>query len=138
MKFTLSRKDLSRLSASTRAEILAYLSSHESGEEHLVDHHDPEYGRFDMVDVAELTYSQMRTWMEAASPWTKNGLRVFAEQGPIIHVNELVKGLKKDRGSDNYSQFQSRTTVRTRTVTGNRTRFCLVGMNGTKGEDGMR
>ena len=125
MKVTLSRKDLSRLSASTRTEILTYLGSQVSGETSPVDPHDTEYDGFDMVDVAELTYNQMRTWMEAASDWTKNGLRVFAEQGPIVHVDALMAGLSKDGRSDNYSHFQSRTTIRTRTVTGNREAYLL-------------
>lgn len=72
--------------------------------------------------------------MQAASNWTKAGLRVFAEQGPVIHVNALVEALKKE-GSDKYSQFQSRTTVRTRTVTGNKDLF-LLGWDEWEGDEG--
>lgn len=129
MKLTLSKKDLFRLSEPTRAEILDYLSLRAPEEEPPADDPDQEYVGFDMTHVADLTYRQMWTWMEAASDWTKAGLKVFAEQGPIVHVGALVEALKNTtNGSDNYSQFQSRTTVRTRTVTGNREAY-LLGWN---------
>ena len=133
MKLILSKKDLSRLSAHTRSEILDYLSSRAPEEERTVDDApDKEYDDIYMEDVASLTYGQVRTWMEAASDWTKAGLRVFAEQGPIVHVEALVEALKeeekksgKDKVKGNYSQFQSRTTVRTRTVTGDPEAYLL-------------
>ena len=124
MKLTLSKKDLSYLSPRTRAEILDYLSSPAAVERHTVENPDRDYDGIDMSYVADLTYRQVRIWMQAASNWTKAGLRVFAEHGPVIHVNALVEALKKE-GSDKYSQFQSRTTVRTRTVTGNKELFLL-------------
>ena len=124
MKLILSKRDLSHLSAHTRTEILDYLGSRVPEEDHTVSEPDLEYMGFDMSFVADLTYSQVRKWMEAPSKWTKAGLRVFAEQGPIIHVSVLVEALQKE-GSDNYSQFQSRTTVRTRTITGDREAYLL-------------
>lgn len=124
MKLILSKEDLFRLSEPTRAEILDYLSSPASVEKHTDENPDNIYDGIDMSYVADLTYRQVRIWMQAASDWTKAGLRVFAEQGPVIHVNALVEALKKE-GSDKYSQFQSRTTVRTRTVTGNKELFLL-------------
>ena len=127
MKVTLSKKDLFRLSEPTRAEILNYLSSRSVEEDRPVDNPDPEFDEFDMTNVANLNYRQIRTWMEAASKWTKAGLRVFAEKGPIIGVRDLLEALTKE-GSANYSRFQSRTTVRTRTVTGNREVY-LLGWN---------
>ena len=120
MKLILSRKDLSRLSAPTRAEILGYVGSRAPA----ADYQDQEYIGFDMSNVADLSHRQMQTWMKAASNWTKAGLRAFAEQGAIIHIDTLVDALKKE-GSENYSQFQSRTTIRTRTVTGNKEAFLL-------------
>lgn len=126
MKLTLSKKDLSCLSAHTRAEILDYLSSPTAMNKHTVGAPDPEYDGFNMSNVAELTYDQVRTWMVRVSRWTKAGLRVFAEQGPIIHVSVLVAALEREaEGSGNYSQFQSRTTVRTRTVTGDKEAYLL-------------
>ena len=124
MKLILSKRDLSHLSARTRNEILDYLGSRVPEEAHAGGVPDLEYVDFGMSNVADLNYRQVRKWMEAASNWTKAGLRVFAEQGPIIHVSVLVDALQKE-GSDNYSQFQSRTTVRTRTVTGDREAYLL-------------
>lgn len=134
MKLILSKEDLFRLSEPTRAEILDYLSSPASVERHTVENADSVYDGVDMSYVADLTYRQVRIWMQAASDWTKAGLRVFAEQGPVIHVNALVEALKKE-GSDKYSQFQSRTTVRTRTVTGNKELF-LLGWDEWEGDEG--
>ena len=134
MKLILSKEDLFRLSEPTRAEILDYLSSPLSVERHTVENADSDYDGIDMSYVADLTYRQVRIWMQAASDWTKAGLRVFAEQGPVIHVNALVEALKKE-GSDKYSQFQSRTTVRTRTVTGNKELF-LLGWDEWEGDEG--
>ena len=126
MKFILSKRDFFRLSARTRTEILDYLSSRAPEDDRTVDDLDKEYIGFDMTNVAVLNYRQVRMWMEVASNWTKAGLKVFAEQGPIVHVGALVEALKKtENGSDNYSQFQSRTTVRTRTVTGDREAYLL-------------
>ena len=73
-----------------------------------------------MVNVAELTYGQVCQWMEGASAKTRAGLRVFAEHGPKIHVRTLI-----DAGIENPGHFQSRTTIRTRTVTGNKNAYLL-------------
>lgn len=143
MKLILSKKDLFRLSERTRAEILDYLSSPRGPEEERpADDPDQEYVGFDMEYVAALSFRQMQIWMKAASNWTKAGLKVFAEQGPIVHVETLVEALKeeekrsgKDKVKGDYSQFQSRTTVRTRTVTGNREAY-LLGWNDWEEEEG--
>ena len=124
MKLTLSKKDLLCLSPGTRAEILDYLSSPTAMNEHSIEASDLEYDSFYMSNVAELTFKQVREYMVAVSKWTKAGLRVFAEQGPIIHVSTLVEALESE-GSGNYSQFQSRTTLRTRTVTGDSKAYLL-------------
>ena len=137
MKLILSKKDLFRLSEPTRAEILDYLSLRAPEEERPADDPDQEYVGFDMTHVADLTYRQMWTWMEAASDWTKAGLKVFAEQGPIVHVGALVEALKNTKnGSDNYSQFQSLSAREPSRGTGRLT--CLGGITGMKRMNGMR
>ena len=88
-----------------------------------------------MIGVVSLDYDEIRAWMEAASKWTKAGLRVFAQQGPIVHVAALVAALEEE-GSDKYSQFQSRTTARTRTVTGGREAYLLGWSYEDDGEKG--
>lgn len=116
MMLTITAENFASLSPATQAELISRLKGS--------DIHLPsiaqapaaigsEFDDFDMEDVADLTFKQIKTWMEAASEWTKNGLRAIAEHGPIIDVSVLHKA-----DVINISQFQSRTTIRTRTVTG--------------------
>ena len=127
MQIVMTENDMGRLSPSARAEIINCLNppkgkveeqGHISPGAPLAD--DAEYQDIDMSDVVDLTPSQVREWMEAASDKTKHGLRIFAEQGPVIRVKALT-----DAGIENYSHFQSRTTVRTRTVTGQKDAYLL-------------
>lgn len=83
---------------------------------------DPEVrAAFDWQFAADLTLKQVQTWMEAASPKTKDGMRVIAEHGPVFHSTLLTEA-----GIDNLPHFQSRTTMRTRTVTGDKSAFLLT------------
>lgn len=111
MDIILSQDDFAQLSESTRAEILTRLSPPGPHALQL----GPEFEDLDMDKVVNLTDEQVRQWMEAASDHTKSGVRVFAELGPVIQRQALT-----DAGINNPSHFQSRTTVRTRTVTGRR------------------
>lgn len=131
MMLILSAEDFGTLSARTQAELLAHLQgvpapsmpalqgAHPST---VPSDIDPEVARFfDWTDRADLTFKQVQTWMEAASDKTKLGMRVFAEHGPIIDVSLL-----HEAGIENPSHFQSRTTTRTRTVTGDKSAFLLA------------
>lgn len=71
---------------------------------------DPE---IDMEDVVGLSFREVSIWMEKASDKTKAGMRVFAEKGPAVSEKDLTEA-----GVENTSHFQSRVTIRTRTVTG--------------------
>ena len=126
MKMLLSTSDFALLSPSTQDELLSLwkgavqVAMPEPAEPKAPDHADQfklgeEYNGFHMEIAADLTPSQMRTWMQAASDTTKAGLRLVAERGPIINAVEL-----KDAGITNIPHFQSRTTIRTRTITGNK------------------
>ena len=86
MDLILSREDFAQLSEPTRAEILARLSPPEPDALQL----GPEFKGLDMDGVVNLTDEQVRQWMEAASDHTKSGVRVFAEQGPIIRARALT------------------------------------------------
>ena len=119
MDLILSQEDFAQLSEPTRAEILARLSPPEPDALQL----GPEFKGLDMDGVVNLTDEQVGQWMEAASDHTKSGVRVFAEQGPIIRARALMEA-----GVNNLSHFQSRATIRTRTVTGRRNAF-LFGWN---------
>jgi hypothetical protein len=108
----------------TRAEILSRLASgnaqRKSTPQPAPLAMDATYKDFDMDEVADLTAKQMQKWMEKASDKTKAGLRVFAEKGPVILARDL-----SDKGVDNIAHFQSRTTIRTRTITGDPGAFLL-------------
>ncbi len=103
--------DFPALSASARREIIALMTravvTTPATEE--------PFTGIDMTAVADLTHRQVQKWMEAASLPTKEGLRVVAELGPVIRARDLTAA-----GIENVPHFQSRTTVRTRTVTGDR------------------
>ena len=74
MKLILSKEDLFRLSEPTRAEILDYLSSPAVVERHNVENPDRDYDGIDMSYVADLTYRQVRIWMQAASELDQGGV----------------------------------------------------------------
>ena len=117
MEIILSKGEFTQLSEATRAEILALLSPPDPAASQL----GPEFDGLKMdSDRVNLTYEQMQEWMEGAADPTKAGLRVFAEQGPVIRARALT-----DAGITNLPHFQSRTTIRTRTVTGKKDAFLL-------------
>jgi hypothetical protein len=76
-------------------------------------------GAFD--DVVDLTPGQIEEFMSGCSEETIAGLKVIAEQGPVIHAS-LLEGA----GIENYGHFQGRVTKRTRTVTGDKDAFLLA------------
>lgn len=134
MMIILSGDDFAGLSAGTRNEILARLKSGSpagTGPTHAPLPVGKEYEGIELSDVADLTFKQVQTWMEAASDKTKLGLRVIAEQGPVIQAQALI-----DAGIENVSHFQSRTTIRTRTVTGDKGAFLLGWDDWSEAEDG--
>ena len=120
MFITLTADDFSSLSLSTRNEILKLAGAAKEGASSALSDLGVAYKNVDMTGVANLTFKQVQTWMEAASDKTKSGLRVFAERGPVVRAQELI-----DAGIDNTSHFQSRTTIRTRTVTGDKEAYLL-------------
>lgn len=123
MYLSISADDLASYSASTRNEILGKLKGGTAtgAPDHslLLNGNDELYEGIDLEDVAELTPKQMQKWMERASEKTKDGLRLFAET-PVVRARELIEA-----GVDNVPHFQSRTTIRTRTVTDDPDAFLL-------------
>lgn len=120
MLITLTADDLSSLSLSTRNEILKLAGAAKEEAPSVTSHLGEAYKNVDMTGVSDLTFKQVQTWMEAASDKTKLGLRVFAEQGPVVRAQALI-----DAGIDNLPHFQSRTTIRTRTVTDDKEAYLL-------------
>ncbi|TVR05815.1 MAG: hypothetical protein EA385_17305 [Salinarimonadaceae bacterium] len=120
MFITLTADDLSSLSLSTKNEILKLAGAAKEEAPSALAGLGEAYKNIDMTGVADLSYRQVQTWMEAASEKTKLGLRIFAEHGPVVRAQALI-----DAGIDNTSHFQSRTTIRTRTVTGDKEAYLL-------------
>ena len=132
MQIILGQSDFNKLSNGSREEITNLLLAR-SGLT-LSDELDERYDNIDMVDVVDLTPSQVWEFSKPASYQTKQGLRAFAEHGPVISVVTLNEALEQARVELDHehamasSQFQSRTTKRTRTVTGRGDVF-LLGRN---------
>lgn len=132
MLIVLTREDLARLSQGARDEILAQLAGGDAAPASPAAPLSPEYEGIDLTDVARLGFRQVQKWMEAASDKTKAGLRIFAEQqAGIVRAKDLRKA-----GIDNLAHFQSRTTIRTRTVTGDRNAYLLGWDDWGKVEEG--
>jgi len=137
MNVTIDPTDWRKLSLATRNELISLMNPPEvDGEREEVpialpppQAEDEAYRGLDMTNVKSLTAHQVRRWMSGAAEQTKRGLRVFAEKGPIIPVKELTAA-----GITNYSHFQGRTTVRTRTVTGDKGAF-LLGWSNTEWDE---
>lgn len=122
MLFIITGEEFAGFSTSTRHEIMANADTSALGAtvpKTEISDLDESFSGIEMEDVADITPKQMREWMSNASDKTKKALRLFANK-PIVTAQELM-----DAGVENVSHFQSRTTVRTRTVTGNKGAFLL-------------
>lgn len=131
MQLTLNEAEFRSLSQASQDELIARLAARR--ERGAVDDDqdmaiDP---AIDMDDVVGLSAREIKVWMEKASDKTKDGLRVFAEKGPVIHAKDLTAA-----GIDNVSHFQSRVTIRTRTVTGERDAYLFGWDDWSEAEDG--
>jgi len=134
MMITLTQQDFAALSPGTRTEVLALLGQAESTKAMKAEPSavtSEEYKGIDMEDVVDLSLKQVQAWMEAASDKTKLGLRVIAEHGPVIRAEDLTSV-----GIDNLAHFQSRTTIRTRTVTRNKNAYLLGFDDWSEAEEG--
>lgn len=117
MYLVITNEDLNRLKPKTRAELLSILLSEAPNPERFPRGTD-DYGWDDRVDLTEELVAE---FVEGCAPETVRGLRVIAEEGPIIAASELQKV-----GIVNYTHFQGRTTKRIRTVTGNKDAYFLA------------
>lgn len=132
MQFTLDQSDFGELSNKAREEVVNLILRRSAPP--AVKALDDRYRGIDMVGVMDLTADQVREFAKSASPQTMRGLQAFAQEGPVISVTTLNAALEEARvelGKDSAmasSQFQSRTTKRTRTVTGRADSY-LLGWN---------
>ena len=109
MLIVLTKEDITSLSPSTRAELIAAAFPKANVNS---TNFPPGFSADDFEDVVDLTPGQVEEFMDGCSDETIAGLRVFAEHGPVIH-GSLLEGA----GIENYGHFQGRVTKRTRTVT---------------------
>jgi hypothetical protein len=112
MHLTLNSEDFLELPIHVQEALIAMLSGKMANVSKPVT--DSQYEDFDMDSVVDLTFPQIQTWMKEASDKTKLALKVIAKHGPIVDFHII----EDEAGVENFSHFQSRTTIRTRTVTG--------------------
>lgn len=129
MMIVLTKEDLTSFSPSTRAEILASLSSKPKASPGQLP---TGFTENDFEDVVDLTPGEIEEFMEGCSDETIAGLRIIAEHGPVIHAKLL-----DDAGIENYGHFQGRVTKRTRTVTGDKDAYLFAWDDWGKAEDGI-
>lgn len=105
MQIILNQNDVNKLQPKTREDLMSLLFSKQKvaaieGTE-----------AFEWGDVVEFTPSQISEFISGCSEQTTNGLRIFAEHGPVINASLL-----EEVGISNYGSFQGSCTKRARTV----------------------
>ncbi len=134
MQVVLTPDDLRKLSEAARHEILALALGREAGEAPPpadAGVYGRDYDGIDMSGVVDLSFRETQKWMAGASDRTKAGLYVFAAKDGVVKARDLTKA-----GVDNLPHFQSRTTIRTRTIKGDRDAFLLGWDDWGRVEDG--
>ena len=129
MFIVLTKEDFNSFSPSTRAELLASLSSKPKASPGELP---VGFDKDDFDGVIDLSSDQIEEFMAGCSDETIAGLKVFAEHGPVIHAKLL-----DDAGIENYGHFQGRVTKRTRTVTGDKEAYLFAWDDWHSAEDGI-
>jgi hypothetical protein len=129
MNIVLTENDLTRLSPTTRADLIALLLGSAAAPAQI----QSQTNGFEWDDVVNLTPEQVTVFMQGCSQQTVAGLKVIAEHGPVITANLLEKA-----GIVNYGHFQGRVTKRTRTITGDKHAFLFTWDDWTIGENAER
>lgn len=117
MHLVLTTDDLSKLKAETREDLFRTLFRPNQLNLRLPRGAE----RYDWENRVSLKPEQVAEYMEGCAPETIAGLRIIAEEGPIITGDRLQAA-----GIENYGHFQGRTTKRVRTVTGNKHAYLLA------------
>lgn len=73
-------------------------------------------------NVVDFSPEEVVEFMRGAQEKTRDGLKIFAQHGPIILANKL-----DDAGITNYGHFQGRVTQRTRTIKKSKKKVWLFG-----------
>ena len=83
---------------------------------------------------AEMSEEELEEFMAGRSEEEIADFVDLTRQDAMAGIDQDALEALQEEGSDNYSQFQSRTTLRTRTVTGNEKAY-LLGWNDWEEED---
>lgn len=129
MMFVFTSEEISKMSASTRAELLA--SAFPKPQANAANY-PAGFTADDFEDVVDLSPEQVEEFMKGCADETVAGLKVIAEHGPVIHASLLGKA-----GIENYAHFQGRVTKRTRTVTGDKDAYLFTWDDWTQAPDGV-
>ena len=124
MRMIINQADFARLGPVAQKELLALWQASPAPAQEAPAlssaANDPRYAGIVMEHVVDLSPEDVGEWMKGAHEKTEAGLRFFAEHGPIVDAVKL-----QESGVENLRHFQSRTTTRTRTVTGDKEAFLL-------------
>lgn len=126
MNLMLNAKDISKLSASTRAELMALVFPRDDSE--IPSGFDED----DFEDVVDLSPGQVEDFIAGCSEQTVAGLRIIAQHGPKIHASLL-----DEAGIENYGHFQGSVTKRTRTITKDKAAFLFAWDDWTASPEGV-
>lgn len=129
MNLVLTATEISSLSPSTRAELMALVFPKAPPAQIGF----PEgFDADDFGGVVDLTPGQIEEFMQGCSDKTVAGLKIIAQHGPKVHASLLDAA-----DIDNYGHFQGSVTKRTRTVTGDRDAFLFAWDNWPEQPEGI-
>ena len=124
MMIVLTGEDIAGFSDATRNEILRRLEGSIGEMPSRSPLPAPElsdlYHDIHMPHLEDVTFKHISKWMEGVSQRVRDGLRIIAEHGPVIEANALFEA------GINIRQFQSATTRRTRSLTGDPQAYLLA------------
>src|SRR5271155_1734660 len=124
MFLVISGSDYAQLRPETRADLLACLGQQTMAAEPLAspasEEPSPAAEGIDVEDLVDLTPDQAADLVNGIQQQSVDGLRIFAEHGPIIDAHLL-----NNVGITNYAHFRGRVTKRMHTVTRNKN-ACLL------------
>jgi hypothetical protein len=114
MYLILSSEDCARLRAATIADILDTIGLRSPViKPQTVSRAAPINSDIDLDGVVDLTIRQVTDLVDGLQQKAVDGLRVFAEHGPVIDIRLLDAA-----GITSYGRFQAAVTRRLRTITG--------------------
>jgi hypothetical protein len=127
MMIVLTGEDLAAFSDATRTEILQHLQATVGAMPSRLPTPAPQFSEqfADIHDVhlEDITFKLIGRWMEGLSAPVRAGVRIIAEQGPVIRGGALM-----DAGIS-IRHFQQATTRRTRALSGDRESYFLAWNN---------